>query len=159
MFNLIFSIKFIHVLAAAAMFGGWLCLAIFMLLAHRSANTSVVALTSRFVVRVELTVVVAALALQPVSGFPLAWAIGVAPLGELWLVVSLFLYPAVVACWLAALRVEICIRDLTRQAALDAKPLSDRYRQLFRLWYALAGPVLIGMVALFALMIWQPRLD
>ena len=159
MFNVIFSIKFVHVLAAAAMVGGWLTLAIFMVLAHRSANTSVVALTSRFVVRVELMIVAAAVALQPLSGLPLAWAIGVSPLGELWLVISLLLYPAVVACWLAALRVEMRIRDLTRQAALDARPLSEAYRRLFRLWAVLAGPVLIGMVALLALMVWQPRFD
>ena len=35
--DLIFAIKFVHVVAAAAMFGTWLALAVFMWLAHRSA--------------------------------------------------------------------------------------------------------------------------
>ena len=43
MLDLIFTIKFVHVLAVALTFGTWSCLAIFMLLAHRAGNTSVVA--------------------------------------------------------------------------------------------------------------------
>ena len=54
--DLIFAIKFVHVVAAAAMFGTWLALTVFMWLAHRSANTAVVALTARFVVSVDLIV-------------------------------------------------------------------------------------------------------
>ena len=80
MLDLIFTIKFVHVLAVALTFGTWFCLAIFMLLAHRSGNTSVVALTSQFVVKVELMVVAAAMVLQPLSGIPLAYAIGLSPL-------------------------------------------------------------------------------
>jgi uncharacterized membrane protein len=159
MFDLIFAIKFVHVLAAAAMFGAWLALAMFMALAHRSRNTSVVAVTAQFVVRVELMVVAAAIALQPVSGFPLAWAIGLDPLSELWIDLSFVFYVAIVACWIAALRIEMRIRDLARAAVLDGKRLSDDYRRLFRMWSLLAGPILIGMAVVFALMIWQPRLD
>ncbi len=98
MLDLIFTIKFVHVFAVTAMFGGWISLAIFMVLAHRSGNTSVVALTSGFVVKVELMVVAAALVLQPLSGFPLAFAIGLSPLNEFWIVVSSALY--VVICGL-----------------------------------------------------------
>lgn len=159
MFDLIFAIKFVHVLAAAAMFGTWLALAFFMALAHRSRNTSVVAVTAQFVVRVELTVVAAAIALQPVSGFPLAWAIGLDPLSEFWIDLSLLFYAAIVACWVVALRIEMRIRDLARAAVLDARRLSDDYRRLFRIWSLLAGPILIGMAVVFALMIWQPRWD
>lgn len=159
MLNVIFSFKFVHVLAAAAMLGVWSCLAIFMLLAHRSNNPSVVALTSRFVVRVELMVVVAAMALQPLSGIPLAYAIGLSPFGEFWLLVSLVFYLAMLACWLAALRTEMRIRDLTRDFALNGVPLDARYRALFRRWSMLAAPLIVAMIAVFALMVWQPQLD
>ena len=159
MLNLIFSFKFIHVLAAAVMLGAWSCLAIFMWLGHRSANPSVVALTSRFVVRVELSVVAAAVVLLPLSGIPLAFAIGLSPFGEFWLIASMLLYAIIVACWLIALRSEIHIRDLTREAALSKVPLDDAYRRLFRRWSLLAVPVLAGMIAVFALMVWQPQFD
>ncbi len=159
MIDVIFAIKFAHVLSAAVMLGAWSCLASFMVLAHRSGNPSVVALTAQFVVRIELVIVAAAIALQPVYGFPLAYAIGLSPLNEFWIVLSLLLYAAIVAAWLAAVRLELSIRNLTREAALNAKPLAADYRRLFRIWGALAVPVLCGMVAVFALMIWQPRLD
>ena len=157
MIDLIFVIKFVHVVAAGAMFGAWLALAVFMQLAHRSGNTAVVALTARFVVNVELIVMTGAMALQPISGFALASAIGLSPLDEFWIVVSLAVYVLVAAGWLAVLGIEFRIRKLTRQAALDAVPLPDAYRRLFRFHSALVWPVLAGMVALFALMIWQPR--
>jgi uncharacterized membrane protein len=159
MIDVIFAIKFAHLIAAALMLGTWLALAIFVVLAHRSDNPSVVALIFQFVVRVEITVVAAAFALEPLSGFPLAWSIGLAPLNELWIDISLVIYLAVLACWLMAVRTEIRIRRLTREAALNAALLGPPYRRLFRLWCALAGPILIGMTTVFALMVWQPRLD
>jgi uncharacterized membrane protein len=159
MLDLIFTIKFVHVLAAAAMFGTWLCLACFMLLAHRSGNTSVVALTSQFVVSVEKMIMVAAIAVLPLSGFPLASAIGLSPLAELWIDISLALYVVIVACWIGAVRIEMRIRGLARDAALNAAPLSEAYRRLFRRWCLFSGPMLLGMSIVIALMIWQPRLD
>jgi uncharacterized membrane protein len=157
--DLIFAIKFVHVLAAAAMFGAWLGMAVFMQLAHRSGNTAVVALTARFVVSVELIVMTGAMVVQPISGFALAGVIGLSPLDEFWIVVSLAVYGLVAVVWLAVLGIEFRIRKLARQAALDAVPLPDAYRRLFRFYNVLVWPTLAVMVALFALMIWQPRFE
>ena len=159
MLDLILVIKFVHLVAAAAMLGAWLGVAIFMLLAHRSDNPSVVAVTSRFAVKTEMRVMIAAVALQPLSGFALAGAIGISPTGEFWLVLSLPLDGLIAAAWIVALRTEIRIRDLTRQAALDNVPLSDAYRSLFRRYSALTWPALAGTVLLFLLMTWQPKLS
>ena len=157
MLDLIFAIKFVHMIAVAAMFGTWLCIAVFMLLAHGSGNASVVALTSGFVVRAEMMLMAAAVALQPISGFPLAWAIGLAPLNEYWIVLSLAIYAAVVAAWLAIVGIEMRMRNVTREAALSGAPLPDAYRRLFRLWSVLAVAFLAGIIAVMALMIWQPQ--
>ena len=159
MIDLILAIKFVHLLAAAAMFGTWLGIAGFMLLAYRSGNPSVVALVAQFVVRIELFVVAAAIALQPISGFPLAWAIGLTPLNEFWIDVSLVLYVAVLAVWLVSLRIEIRLRNMARQAALGRVTLADNYPRLFRIWFALAAFLLAAMIAIILLMVWQPRLD
>lgn len=157
MLDVILAIKFVHLVAAAAMLGTWLGAALFMLLAHRSDNPSVVAVTSRFAVNVEKRVMIAAVALQPLSGFALAAAIGLSPLDEFWIVLSLLLYLVVVALWSIALRFEIRIREMTRQAALDNVPLSDGYRRLFRLYAAFSWPGLAGTLLLYLLMTWQPR--
>ena len=159
MIDVIFAIKFVHVLAAAVMFGVWLCLAAFMWLAHRSKNTSVVALVSQFVVTIEKTVMIPAILLQPLSGFPLAYAIGLQPFGELWILISLACFAAIVVCWILTMRTEIRIRDLAREAALESEPLPKSYRRKFRTWRLLAAPLLVGMMCVVALMIWQPRLD
>jgi uncharacterized membrane protein len=159
MIDLILAIKFAHVLFAAAMFGTWLGIAGFMLLAYRSGNPSVVALVAQFAVRIELYVVAPALALQPISGFPLAWAIGLTPLNELWIDIALVLYAAVVVAWLVSLRIEIRLRNMARQAALGRGTLADDYPRLSRLWFALAVFLLAAMIAIILLMVWQPRLD
>jgi uncharacterized membrane protein len=159
MIDLILAIKFIHVLFASAMFGTWLGISGFMLLAYRSGNPSVVALIAQFAVRIELFVVAVALALQPISGFPLASAIGLTALNEFWIDVSLVLYAAVVAVWLLSLRIEIRLRNMARQAALGRGTLADNYPRLFRVWFALVAFLLAATIAIILLMVWQPRLD
>jgi len=159
MLDLIFALKFIHVIAAATMFGGWLCLALVMLLGHRSGNPSVIAVTTQFVVDIEKTLMVGAVAAQPISGFPLGWAIGLSVLNEFWIAVSLAIYAVTVACWIAAFRIETRLRSLSRQAALNVAPLPEGYRRLFGAWSAFAATVLLALTISFALMVWQPRLD
>jgi uncharacterized membrane protein len=159
MIDVIFAIKFVHVLAAATMVGAWLTLALFMLMAHRSGNTSVVALIAQFVVTAEKAVMIPVMLLQPLSGFPLASAIGLQPFGEFWILVSLAFFAVIVVCWILAMRAEIRIRELAREAALDTAPLPKAYRRLFRTWCMLAVPLLLAMMCVFALMIWQPRFE
>jgi uncharacterized membrane protein len=159
MLDLIFALKFIHVLAAAAMFGTWLCLAMIMLRGHRSDNPSVIAVTAQFVVDLEKIIMAPAIAVQPASGFPLAWAIGLSPLNEFWIVASLVLLVLALACWLAAFRIETRIRSLSRRSALAGVALPDDYRRLFRVWSGVAAVGLLATTAMFALMVWQPRLD
>jgi uncharacterized membrane protein len=157
MIDVIFAVKFVHVLAAATMFGTWLTLAIFRQLAHDSRNTSVVALVARFAVIVEWTVMVAAVALQPITGFLLAFAIGVSPLDELWLVVSEILFVVIALAWIAAFLIQRRIRKLTHQAVLDSVRLPDAYYPLFRVYAVLTWPAIAATALIFLLMVWQPR--
>jgi uncharacterized membrane protein len=159
MIDLILAVKFVHVLAAAAMFGGWLAIAAFMVLANRSGNTSVVALVAQFVVRVEMALMLPVMALQPLTGFPLAFVIGLSPFDEFWIVLSLAIFAAVVAAWIIAVVLEVRIREMARAAALAGTPLPAGYGRLFRAWFAVAFPIIAGMIALLLLMVWQPRLD
>jgi uncharacterized membrane protein len=159
MIDLILAIKFVHVLAASLMLGTWFGIAAFMLFANRSRNPSVMALIAQFAVRLEFFVIAPAMALQPLSGFPLAVAIGLSPLNEFWIVLSLVVYAVVLAAWVGAVVLERRIRKVARRAALGGTRLSAAYPPLFRLWLIVAPVVLVGMVALFLLMVWQPRLD
>ena len=159
MVDLILAIKFVHVLSAAVMYGAWITVAGFMVLGYRAANPSVMALIAQFAVRIELFVIAGAIALQPVAGFPLAWAIGLNLLNEFWLYASLALYVAVVAVWVVVVRVEIRLRNIARDAALKRAPLADTYPRMFRIWFMLAAVFVAGMTMLMLLMVWQPRLE
>jgi uncharacterized membrane protein len=140
----------------AIMFGTWLCIAAFMLFAYRSRNAPVVAVTVLFAVRAELMLMIPAIALQPLAGFPLAVAIG-QRFDEYWLEVSVVIYVAVVAAWLVNFIIELRMRKLTQEAAMNMMPLPDSYGRMFLVWSALAVAGLAGMIAIMALMIWQPH--
>ena len=156
MLDVIFAIKFVHMIAMAVMFGTWTCISLFMLFAYRSRNTSVAAVTVMFAVRAELMLMAPALALQPLAGFPLAIAIG-DRLDEYWFEVSVAIYAGVVVAWLANLVIELRMRTLTREAALNSKALPASYRHLFYAWSAITAAGFAGMIAIMALMIWQPH--
>jgi uncharacterized membrane protein len=156
MLDVIFAIKLVHMIAMAVMFGTWICIAVFMLFAYRSGNASVAAVTALFAVRAELMLMIPAIALQPLAGYPLAVAIG-ERFDEYWLEVSVIIYAAVVAAWLANLIIELRIRKVTQDAAMNSKPLPDSYRRMFFAWSAFTVAGLAGLIAIMALMIWQPH--
>jgi uncharacterized membrane protein len=153
----IYLLKLIHVLGASVLFGTGIGIAFFMLMAHRTGHAGVIAVTARFVVIADLIFTATAVVVQPVSGFALAWAIGLSPLREPWIVVSILIYIFVGLCWLPVVFIQMRMRDLANDAAINGKPLPDRYRRLFRIWFALGWPAFAGVIAIFMLMIWQPR--
>jgi len=156
MLDAIYVIKFVHMIAIAVMFGTWLAIALFMVLSRASKNTSVVAVTALFVVRAEFMLMLPAVVLTPLAGYPLAVAIG-ANLDEYWIELSEAIYAAVVIVWLAELFIERRIRRVTQEAAINSKPLPDSYRGLFRIWCVVALAGLSGMIAIMGLMIRQPH--
>jgi uncharacterized membrane protein len=153
----IYLLKLIHVLGASVLFGTGIGIAFFMLMAHRTGHPGVIAVTARFVVIADLIFTASAVIVQPLSGFALASAIGLSPLREPWIVISIALYILVGLCWLPAVFIQMRMRDLANKAAINGEPLPDRYRRLFRIWFALGWPAFAGVIAIFVLMIWQPN--
>jgi uncharacterized membrane protein len=155
--ELIFIVKFVHLIGASMLFGTGLGIAFFMFTAHRTGHAGVIAITARFVVIANFIFVATAVVVEPLSGFALASAIGLSPFEESWIVWSLLLYVLVGLCWLPAVLIQIRMRNLARDAAVDSKPLPDEYRRLFRFWFWLGWPAFIAVIAIFVLMIWQPH--
>ena len=153
----IFFYKFIHVLGASVLFGTGLGIAFFMFMANRTGHAGVIAIVARFVVIADLIFTATAVVVQPISGVALAWAIGLSPLDEPWIVLSLLLYVVVGLCWLPVVFIQMRMRNLANDAAINSKPLPDTYRRLFRIWFWLGWPAFAGVIAIFALMVWQPR--
>jgi uncharacterized membrane protein len=157
MSDLVLLVKLVHVLGAAVLFGTGAGIAFFMLMEHRTRDAGTIAATARIVVTADAVFTASAVVLQPVTGAALAWTIGY-PLSTPWIAVSLALYVLVGLCWLPVVWMQIQLRDLARHAAGQGKPLPPRYFSLFRVWFWLGWPAFLGVLAIFALMLWKPAL-
>jgi uncharacterized membrane protein len=155
--ELIYIYKFIHVLGASVLFGTGLGIAFFMFMANRTGHAGVIAVVARFVVVADLIFTATAVVVQPLSGFALASAIGLSPLDESWILLSLLLYVLIGLCWLPVVFIQMRMRKLAHEAAVNAKPLPAAYHRLYWIWFALGWPAFAGVLCIFALMIWQPR--
>jgi uncharacterized membrane protein len=155
--ELIFLWKFVHMLAACVLLGAGLGIAFFVFAANRTDHPGVIAVTVRIAVVANLIFIIAGMVVLPLSGWALARAIGVLPLEESWIVLSTYLYLFVALCWLPVVFILFRMRNLARDAAMTAKSLPDEYRRLFVIWFCLGWPALAAVVAIFVLMVWQPR--
>jgi uncharacterized membrane protein len=151
-------LKFLHILGATVLFGTGFGIAFFMWMAHRSRDPVVVAATARVVVIADAVFTLSAVIVQPLTGYGLARALGL-PLTEPWIAASLALYVFVGCCWLPVVWIQLCMRDLATEAVRQTQPLPEAYDRLFRIWFWLGWPAFVGVVAIFALMIWKPALS
>jgi uncharacterized membrane protein len=151
------TLKLIHMLGATILLGTGLGIAFFMWMANRTGDAAAIAATARTVVIADALFTASAVIMQPLSGALLAWTIGYS-LWESWIVVSLTLYVLIGLCWLPVVWIQISLRDLAVAAVQGRAALPPRYHRLFRIWFLLGWPAFIGVIAIFALMIWRPQL-
>jgi len=157
MSNFALALKLIHIVGAAVLFGTGLGIAYFMWMAHRTGDAATIAATARVVVIADATFTASAVVLQPVSGTLLVWVLGYR-LSEPWIMASLTLYVLVGLCWLPVVGIQITLRNLARDTVANGRQLPARYHRLFRIWFALGWPAFLGVIAIFAVMIFKPQL-
>jgi uncharacterized membrane protein len=155
--DLVFTLKLVHLLGAAVLFGTGLGIAFFMWMAHRTRDAGTIAATARVVVIADAVFTAGAVVVQPASGVLLAWLMGYS-LTESWIAASLALYVLVGLCWLPVVAIQRQLRELAAQAAARGAGLPAGYFRLFRVWFWLGWPAFAGVIAIFALMIWKPVL-
>ena len=149
-------LKLIHILGSAVLFGTGLGIAFFMLMAHRSRDPAAIAHTAGVVVIADALFTATAVVVQPATGFALMALVGFTT-HHLWIAASLALYVLVGLCWLPVVWIQVQLRNLAAEAARDQTALPERYHQLFRVWFWLGWPAFLGVVAIFALMIFKPQ--
>jgi uncharacterized membrane protein len=153
----ILVLKLVHLIGAAVLFGTGLGIAFFMYMAHRTGDAATIAATARTVVIADAMFTLNAVIAQPVSGAALALSIGYS-LWEPWIVLSLVLYVVIGLCWLPVVAIQLRLRELAAAAARAEGRLPPDYERLFRIWFALGWPAFLGVIAIFALMIFKPQL-
>ena len=109
-------LKYLHVLGAVVILGTGAGIAFFMLIAHRSRDAAFIGRTAAVVVRADLVFTATAVTVQPVTGWLLMRATGVA-FSDGWITASLALYAVAGAFWLPVVWIQARMRDLAIEAA------------------------------------------
>ena len=151
-----YVLKFLHVIGATVLLGTGAGIAFFMLMAHRTGKTAVVAEVARIVVIADYVFTATAVVAQPITGILLARTVGY-ELTEGWIVASIGLYLFTGAFWLPVVWMQSRMRTLAREAAASGNPLPPGYHRLFRWWFAFGFPAFAAVVAIFWLMIARPQ--
>jgi len=149
------AVKWLHVLSSTVLFGTGVGSAFYLLLGSLGRDPRVVASVARYVVIADWLFTATTVVAQPATGW---WLVHIAgyPWDAFWLAWSVGLYVLAVACWLPVLWLQMRLRDLARQAALQGGPLPARYWRYFYAWVALGIPAFFAFVAVFYLMVAKP---
>ncbi len=156
MSDLYLTLKLIHILGSAVLFGTGLGIAFFMWMAHRTHDPAFIAHTARIVIIADAVFTATAVAIQPVTGWGLMKLSGFSMFHG-WIVATLVLYVLVGLCWLPVVWIQWQLRNLAAAAARDGTALPERYHRLFRVWFWLGWPAFSGVILIFALMVWKPQ--
>lgn len=148
-------VKWIHILSSTILFGAGVGTALQMVLAHRGGDVAVIAGVTRNIVIADWLTVVPSGVVQPLSGLFLIHLAGFEPWAP-WLVASYLLYGIAGVCWLVVVRLQLQMRDLSRDAADRGRALPAAYHARFRLWFILGWPGFLSLVGIYALMVIKP---
>ena len=144
-----------HVLGACVLIGTGSGIAFFMLMANRTGDPTSIAHTSSIVVVADMLFTATAAVAQPITGLVLAWNVGWA-MTEGWLALSLGLYVLIGVFWLPVVVIQTKMRDEALAAVAADRPLSNRYRSLYRIWFACGFPAFAAVLAILWLMLMKP---
>jgi uncharacterized membrane protein len=150
-------LKFLHVIGATVLLGTGAGIAFFMLMAHRTGDTAIIAGVTRIVVIADYLFTATAVVVQPITGILLAHAVGYS-LTEGWILASIALYLFTGAFWLPVVWMQSRMRNLARAAATAGTPLPAEYHRLFRGWFAFGFPAFAAVLGIFWLMIARPEI-
>ena len=155
--SLYLTVKLIHILSGAVLFGTGMGIAFFMVWANRTRDARTVAGVARIVVVADMVFTATAVVVQPLSGLWLIHLRGYSP-WEPWLVVAYSLYGLTGAFWLPVVWIQLRLARLAEEAASLALPLPTQYHRLYRLWFALGFPAFAAVIGIYAMMVFKPAL-
>src|SRR5262245_48150409 len=104
--DLYLTLKLVHIIGAAVLFGHGLGIAFFMFMAHRTGSPAAIAHTARIVVIADLAFTATAAVVQPITGMGMAWMVGYS-IDQFWIGASVALYVFVGLCWLPVVWIQI----------------------------------------------------
>jgi uncharacterized membrane protein len=148
-------VKWLHVLSSTVLFGTGIGSAFYMLFTSLSRDARATAQVVRLVVIADWSFTTPTIILQPLTGLYLIHLAGF-PLSSAWIVWSFVLYALAGVCWLPVVWMQIKMRDMAVQAAMQDARLPPRYFQYLRWWTALGVIAFVALVVVFYLMVAKP---
>ena len=151
-------LRWLHVIGATVLLGTGAGIAFFMLMAVRTGRPDLIAHVAQTVVVADFLFTATAVIFQPITGALLAHALGW-PITHGWITLSLGLYVDTGGFWLPVVWIQLRLRDLARDAALQSLPLPDQFDRLYRIWLACGFPAFTAVLAIIWLMLTRPSLS
>jgi uncharacterized membrane protein len=149
------TLKWLHLIGSALLFGTGLGIAFFAWFGYRMAlqrnELGLLQGVLTLTVIADTVFTAVAAALQPVTGLALFFMTG----GQwnspwLWWVMGVYVFVGV--CWLPVVAIQIRLRNGAR-AARSIEELGPEFHRLFKVWFILGWPAFAGVMVLFALML------
>lgn len=153
--DLYLTIKVLHILSSAVLFGTGLGIAFFMFRSRYTENLQERYFVASHTVMADYLFTLPAVIVQPLSGTWLIWQGGY-DWSDAWLVWSYALYLVAGLCWLPVVWIQLRLKKLTYTALRNGAALDDGYHRLFRYWMALGWPAFASLVLIFILMVFKP---
>jgi len=152
--ELFLTLRLIHILSAAVLFGTGLGIAFFMFMSVRGRDVASIAVTARHVVVADAIFTAVAVIVQPVTGLWLALLVGY-PLLSPWLVGTYLLYAVAAAAWLPVVWIQMRLARLATEARDTGTALPDEFHHLFRVWFWLGWPGFLSVLGIYGLMVFR----
>ena len=153
--EMLFLAKWMHIIGSTILLGTGAGIAFFMVMAHRTGDTKLIAHTASFVVIADFLFTASAVVVQPLTGIWLTQILGWS-LTESWIMISLLLYVFIGVFWLPVVWIQMKLKSLALAAAEAGEPLPPTYFRFYRLWFAFGFPAFFAVLAIFWLMIAKP---
>ena len=153
--DIFFTIKTIHIISAAIIFGTGIGIAFFMFRSRFTTDLSEKFFAIRTTVLADYFFTAPAVILQPATGIWLLDNGGYDP-AEPWLMATYILYGIAGFCWLPVVAIQIKLKKIISGCLRDNSPLPPQYHSLFRLWLFLGWPAFLSLIVIFFLMVIKP---
>ena len=149
------TVKTVHIISAAILFGTGLGTAFFMFRSHFTDNAQEKFYAARTTVLADYLFTAPAVVVQPLTGAWLVWQAGYGWLDP-WLAATYGLYILAGVCWLPVVWIQIRLKRMLAHSVATGDALPERYGRLFRIWFVLGWPAFIGLIVVFFLMVMKP---
>ena len=149
------TVKTLHLLSAAVLFGTGLGIAYFQFAAFRTKDVAVFASVARLTVIADWLFTATAVLAQPITGLILVQMAGY-PWDSPWLLRSYAMYIVAGLFWLPVVSMQMRIAKLAAQARNANRPLPTEIHRLMRIWFWCGWPAFFAVLSAYWLMVAKP---